>query len=135
MTQEQKDLLLKDLCSRLPYGVIIEHCLGIIGTLHDLFVHWFYDKNDNIYNREACTSTFFGDVNCDIDKFKPYLFPMSSMTDEQKEEHKDLLDNQYSFDANGNIFTLQDFYCKYHLDYRGLIPLGLAKDATGLNIY
>ena len=66
---------------------------------------------------------------------KPYLFPTSSMTEEQKEEYKDLLDNQYSFDANGKIFTLQDFYCKYHLDYRGLIPKDLAIDATGKNIY
>jgi hypothetical protein len=75
-----------------------------------------------------------GNGHC-IEYIKPYLFPLSSMTEEQKEEHKDLLDNQYSFDANGNIFTLQDFYCKYHLDFRGLIPMGLAIDATGKNIY
>ena len=57
------------------------------------------------------------------------------MTEELKEEHKDLAENQYHFDANGNMFTLQDFYCKYHLDYRGLIPMGLAIDATDKNIY
>jgi hypothetical protein len=57
------------------------------------------------------------------------------MTEEQKEERKDLLEDKYGFDANGNVFTLQDFYNKYHLDYRGLIPMGLAIDCTNLNIY
>ena len=128
MTQEERDLLIKDLSGRLPYGVkgrvLSRDCnnreceFGAIidGKLYDRFAVaqelWF----DNVI-------------------IKPYLFPLSSMTEEQKEEHKDLLDNQYSFDANGSIFTLQDFYNKYHLDYRGLIPMGLANDATILNIY
>ena len=49
----------------------------------------------------------------------------------------DFKDNDgYSFDANGNIFTLQDFFNKYHLDYRHLIlNKSMAIDATGLNIY
>ena len=132
---EDKDLLLKDLSARLPYGVKVQ-----------------IDLQSNIYPPITCkvcniefteTEGSFIGVETSPDTYnefreflcKPYLFPLSSMTEEQKEEHKDLLDNQYSFDANGNIFTLQDFYCKYHLDYRGLIPNGLANDATGLNIY
>lgn len=114
MTQEQKDLLMRDLCSRLPYGVFV--------NINDIkCVLQPHDISDLI--------------KCDAD-VKPYLFPLSSMTEEQKEEHKDLLDNQYlGLDANGNVFTLQDFYCKYHLDYRGFIPTGFAEDATGKNIY
>ncbi len=121
MTQENKDLLLKDFCGRLPYGVKIS-------------------VNDNVETLEGIlmideVAWYNGGCASDIEEVKPYLFPLSSITGEQKEEHKDLLDNQYSFDANGNMFTLQDFYCKYHIDYRGLIPMGLAIDATGKNIY
>lgn len=126
MTQTDKELLLKDLCSRLPYGVKVQDIY--YNSLEPAPI-WLIDIN-------AQNVRMFAD-ECyqSIEYIKPYLFPMSSMTKEQKEEHKDLLDNQYSFDANGSIFTLQDFYNKYHLDYRGLIPMGLANDATGKNIY
>ena len=117
MTQENKELLLKDLCTRLPYGVIL-NCCNLVGEkLYTI------DSNGLVNN------------DYDLEEVKPYLFPLSSMTEEQKEEYKDLLDNQYSFDASGKIFTLQNFYCKYHLDYKGLIPKGLAIDVTGKNIY
>jgi hypothetical protein len=121
MKQEDKELLLKDLCARLPYGVkiYVNDNVEILESIHMLDKVAWYD----------------GWYASDIEEVKPYLFPLSSMTYELKEEHKDLLENQYHFDANGNVFTLQDFYCKYHLDYRGLIPMGLAIDATGLNIY
>ena len=121
MTQNEKDLLLKDISARLPYGVKI----SVNNNIEKVDA---VDVLDNVvgYGSWLCS---------DVEEVKPYLFPMSSMTEEQKEEHKDLLDNQYSFDANGNIFTLQDFYCKHHIDYRGLIPIDLAIDSTGLNIY
>ena len=68
-----------------------------------------------------------------LSEVKPYLFPLSSMTDGQKQELKGLIfQNAFS---NNTTFTQQDFFCKYHLDYRGLIQLGLAFDATNLNIY
>jgi hypothetical protein len=121
MTQEQKNLLISDLCGRLPYGVKIS-VEARVETLEGI------DMIDYVVGYSSWLSSGIEDV-------KPYLLPLSSMTEEQKEEHKDLLDNQYSLDANGNLFTLQDFYCKYHLDYRGLIPMGLAVDATNLNIY
>lgn len=122
MTQEQKNLLLKDLCARLPYGVKIS-VENRIETLEDI------SMLDYVVGYSSWLAS-------DIEDVKPYLLPLSSMTEEQKEEHKDLLDNQYlGLDANGNVFTLQDFYCKYHLDYRGFIPDGLAEDATGKNIY
>lgn len=121
MTQEQKDLLLKDLCARLKYDVKIS-VNDKIETLQGINVL------DNVVEYDLFLS-------CSIEEVKHYLFPLSSMTEEQKEEQKDLLENQYHFDANGYVFTLQDFYCKYHFDYRGLIPMGLAIDCTKLNIY
>ena len=130
MTQEHKDLLIKDLCARLPYGVVVEHCSGIRGTLHDLFVHWCYDENDTMHNREAFTSTFFGDADCDISKFKPYLFPISSMTKEQKIRISALQDMGPSY-----YHCIIDRYNEWNIDYRNLIGKGLANDATGLNIY
>ena len=131
MTQEQEELLLKDLCARLPYGV---KCVSGVDDA-TLIIEGI---NPNCCGASEVQVTYErSGINFDttISAIKPYLFPLSSMTEEQKEEHKDLLDNQYSFDANGSIFTLQDFYNKYHLDYRGLIPMGLADDAIGKNIY
>ena len=122
MTQEQKNLLMRDLCARLPYGVKIS-VEARVETLESV------DMNDYVVGYSSWLSSGVEDV-------KPYLLPISSMNERLREEHKDLLDNQYlSIDANGNVFTLQDFYCKYHLDYRGFIPDGLAEDATGKNIY
>jgi hypothetical protein len=138
MTQEQKDLLLKDLCARLPYGVKahVKHWSNLDWKYYEgvyTVKSTFPSLNEvHVQSKTGSVDVILGYTDYVI---KPYLFPLESMTDEQKEEHKDLLDNQYSFDADGNIFTLQDFYCKYHLDFRGLIDKGDAIDATGLNIY
>ena len=131
MTQEDKMLLIKDLSARLPYAVTVEHTSGFRGTLHDITVHHMYDDNDNVYDA-ICYTDFFGD-NDDIyiGYFKPYLFPMSSMTEEQKKELEQIKNNEdapYYHDIN-------DFFLKHHLDNRHLIAKGLAIDATGLDIY
>lgn len=121
MTQEEKDLLLKDLCARLPYGVIVEDRNGI----HELTT-WNAEFTDLLYNSK-----------CNI---KPYLFPMSSMTEEQREEFDGLIELELKA-ISDEIPPTQatefevDFYNKHHLDWRCLIPMGLAIDATGLNIY
>ena len=129
MTQEYKELLLKDLCARLPYKPIvqIDGCgmLNLRGVDHDdsselrdRVIVWHGENYPSSKNS-------FPIINC-----KPYLFPLSSMTEEQQK-------NLTKFVANGingeNI--LYDWYNKNHFDYRGLIPMGLAIDATGLNIY
>ena len=142
MKQQDKELLLKDLCARLPYGVIVEHVSGIRGTLHDLFVTWFYGKNDEISKYEANTM-FFGDVACDVTKFKPYLFPLSSMTEEQRKElfHLSGIDIIYGKFYTNNEFTLEEtlsginWLLKNHFDIYDLIPRGLAIDTTNKNIY
>lgn len=120
---EHKELLLKDLCGRLPYGV-----KGIIT---------FNGDKDIFTVKGIFNILFLSDTECcHVEDFKPYLFPISSMTIEQKEEERSIKEESYySFDANGNIYTLQDFYNKNHIDYKGLIPMGLAIDATGLSIY
>ena len=68
MTQEQEELLLKDLCARLPYGVIL-NCCEIVNEPLTLISHKGLVNNDY-----------------DIDEVKPYLFPLSSITEEQKLE-------------------------------------------------
>ena len=70
-----------------------------------------------------------------IKDVKPYLFHLSSMTEEQKEEYKQFLE-----DIDGYVYSIDcvpqiDWLNKNHFDYRGLIEKGLAIDATNLNIY
>ena len=142
MTQEDKELLLKDLCARLPYGVKFA-CNKNVYTAKglDLIVT---DEGDWEY---AVTSK--GIAPIEIDFIKPYLFPLSSMTEEQKMEIKSLCDGTEIFDDGSwmsYISILGNFNFEINLavvnwlnannfDYRGLIPKGLAIDATGLNIY
>ena len=120
MKQEDKDLLLKDLCARLPYGIICEDGYGNVLELNGI------DKPNTI-TFKCSDKTFW---TTDLDKCKPYLFPLSSMTEEQKTSHNFLKHSAYASPTK-----LIDFYNKNHIDYRGLIPMGLAIDCTNLNIY
>ena len=120
MTQEEKDLLLRDLCGRLPYGVICEDEYGNTLELNSI------DK-PNMVTFKCSDKTFW---STDLDKCKPYLFPLSSMTAEQKTSH-----NFLKHSAHANPIKLIDWYNKNHFDYRGIIPMGLAIDATDKNIY
>ena len=121
MTQEEEELLLKDLCVRLPYGVKVlyeneifevEHVCPMYGEI----------KLENEY----CTIGVSG--------VKPYLFPLSSMTDEQKEEYK-YITERWMYDSSYSIGDSIDWLNKNHFDYRGLIKKLLAVDCTNLNIY
>ena len=134
MTQEDKMLLIKDLSSRLPYAVHIQHISGFSGTLYDISMHHKYDENDNVYDAICCTD-FFGDGDSiTIEHFKPYLFPLSSMTKEQENEYQ-YITERWMYDPSYSISDSTDWLNKNHFDYRGLIEKGLAVDATGLNIY
>ena len=115
MKQADKDLLIKDLCGRLPYGVIL-NCCNIVGEKLIAI-----DENGLINH------------DYDIDEVKPYLFPLPSMTEEQIKEFNSITQKCSTY--IGKSILLTDFCNKHHIDYRGLIPKGLAKDATGLNIY
>ena len=128
-SQEDKELLLKDLCARLPYD--IKCCI------YNFYRDEWEDEAITIKNFPELIDTFT------ISEIKPYLFPMSSMTEEQKEE----LSNEMCYlthsqiegrNPNGliesTVFEI-DFYNKHHIDYRGLIEKGLALDANGLGVY
>ena len=122
MTQEDKELLLKDLCARLPYGVKVE----------SVFI------NTDTKKRKSCGIEVF-DATCILmirdgfGEFKPYLFPLSSMTEEQEKEYNNL--NCYELGCFPHSEEALDYLTKNHFDYRHLIEKGLAIDATGLNIY
>jgi hypothetical protein len=141
MTQENKELLLKDLCTRLPYGVIVETPKGK-GHVCDI--------NLTIFGTEAgvnIKATSRDKFN--IEDIKPYLFPFSSMTEEQREELYKIgwyfdEDKIYScfrnyddvnYKTHTDCFELINWCYKNHFDINGLIPMGLANDATGKNIY
>jgi len=125
MTQKQKDLLIKDLCARLPYGVKVQvdnHCW--VDFRKDIPVKLTLDNSYRIL------------LGVTLGYVKPCLFPLSSMTEEQTEELIKLI-NTGQNDNNEFMRSLCriEFYHKHHIDYRGLIPMGLANDATGKNIY
>ena len=114
-----KELLLQDLCARLPYGVKI----AINDKVESL-------QGINILDNVAEYGSF---LSFDIEEVKPYLYPLSSMTTKQKTELSMLV---VGVEDIFKAFLIEvEFYHKHHIDYRGLIPMGLAVDATGLNIY
>lgn len=139
LTTTNKELLLKDLCARLPYEVKIE-------------ITEFSDYTGEKLNPKTRTVNFFllGKLSAIAKGYSnniivPYLFPLSSITEEQKEK----LENELIFPNNSNggwieilcndkfeiPYWFVDFCNKNHFDYRGLIEKGLAIDATGLDIY
>lgn len=136
MEQEDKELLLKDLCVRLPYEVKCEV------VKYDADGEMLFIRNgsaaltltvDNI--KELVTNNMY--------QIKPYLFPLSSMTEEQCYELSSIRSGfqdcwkyiKTPIPLSICNFEQIDWFHKNHLDYRGLIPMGLAIDATGLNIY
>lgn len=149
MTQEEKDLLLEDICSRLQYGV-----------------RGFYKTSGIEITNQKLTYDIIGNLEYKNDvEFKPYLFPLSSMTEEQRKEFLEIshLENRsfyngekeieivsnevWTFDLGGDADTeyrsidikrikeTVKWLNKNHFDWRGLIPMGLAENATNKNIY
>lgn len=126
MTQEEKHLLLKDICARLPYGIFVKE-----GDVNDRVIYT-YDYHPHI---ETC---------------KPYLRPMSSMTDEEKEDLKKnyrfyfddcddgITNGIYSSQFNRTIYEMIDecdisdiidWLNSHQFDYHWLIEKGLALEA------
>jgi hypothetical protein len=133
MTQEQKNLLLKDLCGRLNTNLVCSiYRIDDYGVgYRDEILHG-YCKGDIWYE-------FYFDEDCgicidNVSKIKPYLFPLSSMTEEQKQEYQHITE-RWMYDSSYSISDSTDWLDVNHFDYRGLIPMGLANNATGLNIY
>ena len=136
MTREDKELLLKDLSARLPYNPVVEYkeeTYNVLGIAH---------------GRLVLCKPFMSNTLSEcplVEEVKPYLFPMSSMTEEQKREYYFLKHEvpvcHYEYGDVVEDFELYDspesfeYLIENHFDYRGLIPMGLALDATNLNIY
>lgn len=114
MTQEEKQLLLKDICARLPYNVII-NCEGR-GIKYKCFL------TTDILNEILLNQEYYD--------YKPYLRPMSSMTEEEWKEYRPLCNNvllmRYSV---SNHYPVTDWLLAHHLDFRRLIEKGLAIEA------
>jgi hypothetical protein len=139
LLNSDKELLLIDLCARLPYGVkalFFDVEKEYISIIEGIDIYKFI-KDDS-------------GMESEISDIKPYLFPMSSMTVEQRCKVQNLLPNNCDISFKNQKITfhneegsvqldklekLFNFFNLYHIDYRGLIPMGLAIDATGLNIY
>ena len=142
MTQEDKQLLLKDICARLPYKVKGVYARTDIKNLSicEITTHLYGKMEESFNGKEKY-------------EFIPYLFPLSSMTEEQRKEflsvagyerkeedcgrhtetyYYDMVGHEHEFYPNSDAI---DYCNKNHFDYRGLIEKGLAIDATGLNIY
>lgn len=127
MTQEDKQLLLQDLCARLPYETKVywENC----------------DYGDKVKNLVSIDE--FGMVNDEfpIEECKPYLRPMSDMTEEEKKEYGKIceLDTEIlaNHPMNGEpfpaLYNSQDWLNKKMFDFRGLIPKGRAIAVTKEN--
>ena len=145
MKQEHKELLLRDLCARLPYGIKASY----YGADEECET---WDEVDGV----AFDYVEIGQYSLPIERIKPYLFPLSSMTDKQEKEIQEIVGNPNNaciiIKTDGlelwldyidtdpticldTIFEVKDYLNKKHFDYRGLIEKGLAIDATGLNIY
>ena len=128
MTKEDRERLLKDLGGRLPYGVkILDIPANVVGKL-------FLISTTDTVQYETADDTGIQTLY----NIKPYLFPLSSMTEEEQRtldsmcngvEMVSRLSGLKMFDKAFNWLN------ENHFDYRGLIEKGLAIDATGLNIY
>ena len=133
MTQEEKQLLLRDLCARLPYNHMVEYKGETYNVLGITFGRLVLCKP---------FMSFTLNEHPLVEEVKPYLFPMPNA--DEDEEYNKFLDELIEielkvisgeFERNYSFEFEMNYYHKNHIDYRGLIPMGLAIDATGLNIY
>ena len=146
MTQEEKQLLLQDLCGRLSYGIFVsieqydgtKICRKVRGIID---MKKFYVDGDDLASESF-----------DLSDYRPYLRPMSSMTEEERRTIEASIENKcrqywelilssteksgyyyncgFSLDSIDNMVKLLN---GYHFDYRGLIGKGLAIEVTKEN--
>ena len=114
MTQKDKELLLQDLCARLPFKVKI----SVNDKIEPL-------QGINILDNIVEYGSF---LSSNIEEIKPCLFPLSIISNRTLEAFNQFVDTKTSH-------VIMEFFNSCHIDYRGLIEKGLAIDATGLNIY
>ena len=149
MTQEDKQLLLKDLCVRLPYGVKIHinSCIEEQNHMRLFDVNLEVETIGVRNEKWAFRAIPIIDDEEETKVIKPYLRPMSSMTEEEKGEYFLITERFYdvyttndtpAYTGERMVFVddveeLIDFYNSHHFDYRGLIEKGLAIEVTEEN--
>ena len=129
MSQEEKQLLLQDLCARLPFGVICDR-LGKHYPLIDIDI-----KRELVYLLRDGNYVPYSILRGDI--IQPYLRPMSKMTDEEKAQVQTFMDivtdenygDGYSPSAWDAMNGFVQYCDSHHLDHRGLIVKGLALES------
>ena len=134
MTQEQKELLLNNLCARLPYKVyaqIPDEYGGYTSVIESIDIDGFVKDSEG--------------TQIEIENIKPYLFPLDSITIEQEKELSKLGVSYCEYalhdDTRGlgimvdEAYIFFEFCYKHHIDFLGLIDMGLAIDATNKKIY
>ena len=142
MTKEEKQLLIRDLCARLLYKVKIsvteperteftnqfsyENGRTLVGVLDAIFPDEERIIVDELDKPIAQYEVRCGGFNIEKYKIKPYLRPMSSMTEEEKKEYVIAWDSRQPYLPT----EAMDWLNAHHFDYRGLIPMGLALEAT-----
>ncbi len=146
MTQEEKQLLLKDISTRLPYKVTCSITKkGVVRELKPM------NNGISMPVNQVCDITLIKTLNTDIINdfvndnivLKPYLRPMSSMTEEERKELSIILnyefyvDDDFALAAEDDRHRIRlelcegyiDWLIAHRFDYRGLIPMGLALEA------
>lgn len=139
-----KKLLIKDLSSRLPYNVIVDYAYNAFDVRNGNYVKHGSKCILNCYLLDVFISPRQNEKG---EYIKPYLFPLSSMTEEQKKYITDKwsINEEFNFEIDtnwgeyfvelGDTVDFINWLNENHFDYRGLIEKGLAIDATVLNIY
>lgn len=139
MTQEEKELLLRDLSARLPYGVVVnykENEYDIrhwkIDSLHSpaysesgILINTDYEGWINFTEYEGCGMST-GSRPLHIERNLPFLRSMSSMTEEEWKEYRDI---SCCLTKDCDAWDEVDWLNSHHFDYRGLIEKGLALEA------
>ena len=132
MKQKDKELLIKDLCARLPYKVKIKFVFNKdIEKINNLI---YVSDNEQSYIHNSCMVLTEDNIkyvfNDWLDEYKPYLRPMSSMTEEEVAEFESITEELLEHGASEEIWdTVIDWLNAHHFDHRHLIEKGLAIEA------
>ena len=146
MTQEEKQLLLADICARLPYKTFAQWHHRALNEFRNVKIMKIstYGKNiDDYYINVLCQPEPGVDYEASIVDIKPYLRPIDSMTEEEFLEYHNIKYNKVTYRDNWKridigkfqnvgiipIEEYLDWLNEHHFDYRGLIKKGLAWEA------
>ena len=128
MRKKDKEILLRDLSTRLSYGVVCKGVKVDIDVFKDEYVNREVGGLLTNIGYNCCTLGIM--TECELSTIKPYLRPLSSMTEEERKEYKHLV--AFSGSSNGAA-NFVDWLNARYFDYRGLIPMGLAIEVTEEN--